>query len=112
MYHSCVLYLLIAIINSEEPNHPKSYFLKYLGQDEAVLNLFLKEDLGGFYLEEETFTLNGFPVWIKEEPTKLYLYRNDVGQWTISKHLTDPYGFIRKKFERKPSTVRKEELAC
>ena len=27
------------------------------------------------------------------------MYRNDVGQWTISKHLTDPYGFIRKKWK-------------
>ena len=108
--YTCKSFLLLLLTQSGktsgDESHPVSYYLQYTGDDELVRQLFLKENLEGYFNEENSFTTNGVPVWVKQEPSQLYLYRNDVNQWTISKYLTDPYGIIyseAKKGESFPS---------
>ena len=96
MYQNKMFYLWIFLIEPDlvKAKYPNQLYLQYLGQDETVKELFEHEGLNGFYHQEEGLVSTGAPVYKKETSSQLFLYRNAVGQWTVSHYLSSPHGII------------------
>ena len=72
-----------------------SFYLEYIGEDETVKGIFESDNLEGEYQVINDTLHNKAHVWLKESSSNvLYLYRNPVGQWTVSHYLEAPYGLI------------------
>ena len=94
--------LSVPVPGSTTQEPPQEYCLDYIGEDEIIGEVFQNESLGGQYTLEDSLPYNGVPFWVKREPSPLYIYRNDNGQWTVSQNLAIRTGILFQDSVRDP----------